>query len=144
MSLRKSGSRGGGSQRTARTDARGQYEFRDLEAGKYRLSVMRNGYLPQNYGQKRVRAFRGRPSGTPLTLGDGRVLDGIDFKLIRGGVVEGRVADQDYEPLSRVAVTLSGYQTVQGERTLVPVARGQDPMTAVSFAFSTSRREATS
>ena len=123
--LRKSGSRGGGSQRTARTDARGEYEFRDLEAGKYQLSVMRNGYLPQNYGQKRVQAFRGRPSGTPLTLGDGRVLDGIDFNLIRGGVVEGRVADQDYEPLSRVAVTLSGYQTVQGERTLVPVARAQ-------------------
>jgi protocatechuate 3,4-dioxygenase beta subunit len=125
VSLRKSGSRGGGSQRTARTDARGEYEFRDLEAGKYQLSVMRNGYLPQNYGQKRVQAFRGRPSGTPLTLGDGRVLDGIDFNLIRGGVVEGRVADQDYEPLSRVAVTLSGYQTVQGERTLVPVARAQ-------------------
>ena len=125
VSLRKSGSRGGDRQRTARTDARGEYEFRDLEAGKYQLSVMRNGYLPQNYGQKRVQAFRGRPSGTPLTLGEGRVLDGIDFNLIRGGVAEGRVADQDYEPLSRVAVTLSGYQTVQGERTLVPVARAQ-------------------
>ena len=120
VSLRKSGSR-----RTARTGARGEYEFRDLEAGKYQLSVMRNGYLPQNYGQKRVQAFRGRPSGTPLTLGEGRVLDGIDFNLIRGGVAEGRVADQDYEPLSRVAVTLSGYQIVQGERTLVPVARAQ-------------------
>ena len=125
VSLRKSGSRGGDSQRTARTDGRGEYEFRDLEAGKYQLSVMRNGYLPQNYGQTRVQVFRGRPSGTPLTLGEGRVLDGIDFNLIRGGVVEGRVADQDYEPLSRVAVTLSGYQTVQGERTLVPVARAQ-------------------
>ena len=125
VSLRKSGSRGGDRQRTARTDARGEYEFRDLEAGKYQLSVMRNGYLPQNYGQKKVQAFRGRPSGTPLTLGEGRMLDGIDFNLIRGGVVEGRVADQDYEPLSRVAVALSGYQTVQGERTLVPVARAQ-------------------
>ncbi len=125
VSLRKSGSRGGGSQRTARTGARGEYDFSDLAAGKYVLSVMRNGYLPQNYGQKRIQAFRGRPSGTPLTLGDGRVLDGIDFNLIRGGVVEGRVADQDYEPLSRVAVTLSGYQIVQGERTLVPVARAQ-------------------
>ena len=125
VSLRKSGSRGGDSQRTARTGARGEYDFSDLAAGKYVLSVMRNGYLPQNYGQKRIQAFRGQAGGTPLTLGEGQVLDGIDFKLTRGGVVEGRVADQDYEPLSRVAVTLSGYQTFQGERALVPVGRAQ-------------------
>ncbi len=125
VSLRKSGSRGGDSERSARSDDRGQYEFTDLEAGKYLLSVMRNGFLPQNYGQKRIQAFRGQPGGTPLTLGNGQVLNGIDFKLIRGGVVEGRVADQDYEPLSRVIVTMSGYQTMQGERTLVPVARAQ-------------------
>ena len=125
VSLRKSGSRRGESQQSARSDDRGQYEFRDLEAGKYLLSVTRNGFLPQNFGQKRVRAFRGQGGGTPLTLGDGQVLSGMDFKLIRGGVVEGRVADQDYEPLSRVAVTLSGYQTVRGERVLVPVSRAQ-------------------
>ena len=125
VSLRKSGSRGGDSERSARSDDRGQYEFTDLEAGKYLLSVMRNGFLPQNYGQKRIQAFRGQPGGTPLTLGNGQVLNGIDFNLIRGGVVEGRVADQDYEPLSRVIVTMSGYQTMQGERTLVPVARAQ-------------------
>lgn len=125
VSLRKSGSRRGSGERTARSDDRGQYEFRDLEAGKYLLSVTRNGFLPLDYGQKRVQAFRGQRGGTPLTLGDGQVLSGIDFNLIRGGVVEGRVADQDYEPLSRVIVTLSGYQTVQGERALTPVSRAQ-------------------
>lgn len=123
--LRKSGGRGGGGERTARSDDRGQYEFTDLEAGKYRLSVTRNGFLPQTYGQKRFQAFRRQPGGTPLTLGDGQVLSGIDFNLIRGGVVEGRVADQDYEPLSRVIVTLSGYQTVEGQRVLTPVSRAQ-------------------
>ena len=125
VSLRKSGSRRGAGERTARSDDRGQYEFTDLEAGKYQLSVTRNGFLPQNYGQKRFQAFRRRRGGTPLTLGDGQVLSGIDFNLIRGGAVEGRVADQDYEPLSRVIVTLSGYQTVQGERALTPVSRAQ-------------------
>ena len=125
VSLRKSVSRRGAGERTARSDDRGEYEFEDLEAGKYLLSVTRNGFLPQNYGQKRVQAFRGEGGGTPLTLVDGQVLSGIDFKLIRGGVVEGRVADQDYEPLSRVIVTLSGYQTVQGDRVLSPVSRAQ-------------------
>ena len=125
VSLRKSRSRRGAGERTARSDDRGRYEFRDLEAGKYLLSVTRNGFLPANYGQKRVQAFRGRRGGTPLTLGAGQVLNGIDFNLIRGGVVEGRVADEDYETLSRVIVTLSGYQTVQGERVLTPVSRAQ-------------------
>ena len=125
VSLRKSGSRRGAGERTARSDDRGQYEFGDLEAGKYHLSVTRNGFLPQDYGQKRVQPFRGRRGGTPLTLEDGQVLSGMDFNLIRGGVVEGRVADQDYEPLSRVIVTLSGYETVQGERVLTPVSRAQ-------------------
>ena len=125
VSLRKSGSRRGAGELTTRSNDRGQYEFSDLQAGKYLLSVTRNGFLPQNYGQKRVQTFRGQQSGTPLTLRDGQVLSGIDFNLIRGGVVEGRVADQDYEPLSRVIVTLSGYQTVQGERALTPVSRAQ-------------------
>jgi len=125
VSLRKSGSRRGAGERMARSDDRGRYEFRDLEAGKYLLSVTRNGFLPLNYGQKRVQAFRGQRGGTPLSLADGQVLNGIDFNLIRGGVVEGRVADEDYEPLSRVVVTLSGYQTVQGERVLSPVSRAQ-------------------
>ena len=125
VTLRKSGSRRGAGERTARSDDRGQYKFTDLEAGKYRLSVTRNGFLPQNYGQKRVQAFRRQRGGAPLTLGDGQVLNGIDFKLIRGGVVEGRVTDQDYEPLSGVAVTLSGYWTIGGERTLVGVSGAQ-------------------
>ena len=125
VSLRKSGSRRGAGERTARSDDHGQYEFRDIEEGKYLLSVTRNGFLPQDYGQRRFRAFRGQRGGTPLTLGNGQVLSGIDFNLIRGGVVEGRVADQDFEPLSRVIVTLSGYQTVQGERVLTPVSRAQ-------------------
>ena len=125
VSLRKSGSRRRDSQRTARSDARGEYEFSSLEPGKYLLSVTRSGFVRQNYGQKRIQAFRGQRGSTPLTLGDGQVLSGIDFKLIRGGALEGRVSDQDYEPLSRAAVTLSGYQTIQGERVLVPVGGAQ-------------------
>ena len=77
VSLRKSGSRRGAGERTARSDDRGEYEFMDLEAGKYLLSVTRNGFLPRNYGQKRVQAFRGQRGGTPLTLG-GRASVGRD------------------------------------------------------------------
>ena len=79
--------------RTLRSDGRGEYEFEDLAAGKYVLRATRSGYIPRNYGQKTSHSFRREEMGTSLSIAPGQVLDGIDFQLIRGGVVEGRVVD---------------------------------------------------
>lgn len=105
---------------TARTDDRGEYEFSDLKAGKYLVQATRNGYLRQSYGEK-TSSGSGRQVGTPLSLASGQVLGGIDFELIRGGVVEGAVVDQHNEPRSQVPVTLCSYRTLRGERSLRPV-----------------------
>ena len=59
--------------------------------------------------------------GTALTVGPGQVLENIDFRLIRGGVVEGRVVDQDKEPVERVAVRLRVYRSLGGEGRLLPL-----------------------
>ena len=107
--------------RTVRTDSRGEYTFRDLEAGQYILRATRDGYIPQDYGQKTTSSFR---RGTSLSVGPGQVVDEVDFHLIRAGVVEGRVVDQDNEPLVRVQVMLSGYRSLGGQRRLMPF--GQD------------------
>lgn len=125
LSLRLSGGARGERPRTVRTDARGEYEFKDLKPGRYLLSAVRNGFVRQGYGQKDSQDFAGRRAGTTLSLGPGEVLGDIDFKLIRGGVVEGRVVDQDNEPVSRVSVMLSGYRSLGGERGLIPVSRAQ-------------------
>ena len=125
VSLGSAGSRRRERPRTVRTNARGEYEFKDLEAGKYVLSATRNGYVPQNYGQKTIQPFRRPQGGTPLSLESGQVLAGIDLKLIRGGVVGGTVVDQDNEPLPRVLVMLSSYRSLGGERRLIPVGRAQ-------------------
>jgi len=117
--------RGNERPRTVRTDSRGEYELRDLEAGKYLLRATRNGYLPQRYGKKTSSGSGRRQRGTPLSLASGQVLDSIDFKMIRGGVLEGTVVDQHNEPRSRVSVTLSGYRSISGERNLFPVGRAQ-------------------
>ena len=117
--------RGNERPRTVRTDSRGEYELRNLEAGKYFLHATRNGYLRQGYGSKTSTGSGRRQRGTPLSLTSGQVLDSIDFKLIRGGVVEGTVVDQHNEPLSQVSVTLSSYESSGGERKLFLARRAE-------------------
>lgn len=117
--------RGNERPRTVRTDSRGEYELRNLKAGKYYLHATRNGYLRQGYSSKTLSGSGRRQRGTPLSITSGQVLDSIEFKLIRGGVVEGTVVDQYNEPLSRVSVTLSSYQSIGGERKLFPASRAQ-------------------
>lgn len=123
--LRSSGGSRGERPRTTRTDSRGEYEFRDLKPGKYVMRAARRGYVRQSYGQRVSGGFSRQAPGTTLSLSSGEVLSGIDFELVQSGVVEGRVVDQDNEPVSRVSVMLSGYRSLGGERGLMPVGRGQ-------------------
>ena len=121
LSLRAKTARPHDPPRTVRTDRQGEYTFRDLEAGQYTLRATRHGYLPRSYGQKATYSFRRDGVGTALTIGPGQVLENIDFRLIRGGVVEGRVVDQDKEPVERVAVRLRVLRRLGGEGRLLPL-----------------------
>ena len=104
VSLRSTGADPDGQSRTVRTNRRGEYAFEDLAAGKYLLSATRSGYISKNYGQRTSQRVRRENMGTSLSVRSGQVLDGIDFRLIRAGALEGRVVDQDNEPLARVRV----------------------------------------
>src|SRR6185436_2448814 len=62
------------------TDRDGKFEFKDLEPGQYRLRVIRNGYAPQEYGQRTTTT-----TGIPVTLAEGQQLKEVNFKLIAAG-----------------------------------------------------------
>ena len=124
LSLRSKAARPHDRPRTVRTNSRGEYTISDLAAGQYILRATRHGYIPRNYGQKTSYSLRREDVGTALTVGPGQVLDDIDFHLIRGGVVAGRVVDQDKEPVERVAVRLNASRSLGGEHRLLPL--GQD------------------
>lgn len=113
-------SRQAGLPQTGQTNENGEYEIRDLKPGQYSLTAVRNGYVPQAYGQKATDVFGILTQGTLLTVRPGEILNEINFQLVRGGVVEGQVVDQNNEPLSRAMVQLSRYRTFQGKRNLVP------------------------
>lgn len=77
----------------------GRFTFEKLEAGTYRLSAQRVGFLSMQYG-----ARSSNFSGTPIKLRDGEEVT-LEFKLPPQGVITGRVVDEDGDPMPRVQVS---------------------------------------
>jgi hypothetical protein len=102
------------------TDDTGVFDFTDLPAGRYSLSVSKSGFIALSYGQRRPLM-----AGTPLQLGDGQQLKGIEFRLPRGGVISGRILDEEGEPVVGANVRIMRYQYQQGDRRLSPAGNGQ-------------------
>jgi hypothetical protein len=102
----------GGGSRTAMTDEEGRYSFGDLAAGRYNLSVSKNGHVGVTYGQTRP----GRP-GTPIQLADGQKF-AANLQLPRGSVITGTVVDEYGEAIAGTQVRVLRYVIQGGRRTL--------------------------
>lgn len=98
------------------TNVRGEYEVKDLPAGRYQLRVQRSGYLPMHYGQR-----RSTEPARPFDVADGQALEKVDFALVRTGIISGRVVDETGEPVAGVAVRTMRQEYFLGRRGLVPV-----------------------
>ncbi len=87
----------------AYADADGQYTLEGLPVGAYRISVQarRQGYIfpPENT--------------VNLDLRNGQRHEGVDFRLERGAVVEGRVVGPNNEPVPRASVNVVPGQLFQ-------------------------------
>ena len=123
LMLRRVDSQTGDKPSTTQTDQGGDYRFEDVKPGKYTLAASRNGYVRQVYGQKGADPFS--PAGITLDVKPGEALESINFRLIRGGAVEGRILDVDNEPLANVMVQLMVYRSFQGKRRLMPTGMAQ-------------------
>jgi hypothetical protein len=94
---------GGTNQQTvaakATTDADGRYSFAGLTMGQFTIAPVAPVYvLPSNsmFGPGKV-----------VNLSSGEAVEGIDFKLARGGVITGRVSDADGHPLIEERISLT-------------------------------------
>ena len=112
-----SGELGPEGRRTASTNLDGVFEIRELPAARYTLSVTRGGYLSLQYGQRRP-----GEQGRPVQLGDGEVLEKIDFALPRMGTISGHVTDETGEPIEGVSLYAMRMLYFEGRRKLVPVS----------------------
>jgi hypothetical protein len=106
--------------RGALTDDVGVYDLPELPAGRYSVIVSKSGFVSLSYGQRRP-----LQAGTPLQLVDGQQLKGVDFRLPRGSVIEGRVLDEDGDAMPGVMVRVMRYQYQQGDRRLVAAGSAQ-------------------
>ena len=104
--------------KTALTDGQGRYEFRDLPAGRFSVSVSKPGYVNMQYGQ--LRPFE---SGKPIDLAEAQVMDKADVSLPRGGVLAGRIVDEFGEAVADVEVQAMRMQFQNGKRRMVPSGR---------------------
>lgn len=106
----------------AMTDGEGRYEITGIPAGTYAIAATKQNYVRSAFGAERVEG-----PGKRMTLTDGQVLDRIDFRLVRAGVITGRVVDEFGDPVTDVQVMPMRYQFVQGLRRLT--ASGRSVMT---------------
>ena len=107
-------------QREVTTDANGRYDAPGLPAGSYNITVSRRGYVTLAYGQ--TRPFQ---PGREVEVRAGQTNDRIDFALSRGGVITGRITDQNGEPQPGVQMSALQFSwQPNGARRLEPTSGG--------------------
>jgi hypothetical protein len=98
----------------ARTDAEGRYRVTGVPPGRYVIAPVAPAYVLQE--------MNNFPPGKPLTLSAGDSVEDADFRIVRGGVVTGRVTDSDGNPIVAEPVQVaSADSSNNGELRTPPV-----------------------
>ena len=82
------------------TDEEGRYKLTNVPPGRYQLTAVSPGYV---FAEASANGWQ---PGKVLNVVAGDELKDLDFTLVRGGVVTGRVTDSDGRPVAEEGVTL--------------------------------------
>ena len=109
----------------AKTDSEGNYRILGLRPGMVSLTPVAPVYVPPNpvFGQGRI-----------VNMGANEAVEGIDFKLTRGGVITGRVTDAGGLPVIEERISLT---QVDENGAAVP---GANPVWANYMMYMTDDR----
>jgi hypothetical protein len=77
------------------TDLQGLYRVNDIPPGNYQISTVAAAYVTVNEPTRKI-----------VVLNEGEAVEGIDFSLVRGGVITGKVTDADGHPVIELRVNL--------------------------------------
>ena len=106
----------------ARADNDGQYEFRDLPLGRYRLMAAKTGFGPVAADNQAPNRAAGSIADIGVTLADGERRERADIRLLRWGTLSGRVLDERGDPLQGARVDLLRPRYEAGRRRLMPAS----------------------
>src|SRR5439155_12840776 len=81
------------------TDDQGRFSFAGLTTDLYTLTAIKSGYATTRFGARR-RTDR----ATPIDVAGGAVVEGIEVRMPKGGVITGHVVDDVGDPLILAAV----------------------------------------
>jgi hypothetical protein len=95
------------------TDLGGRFEIKGVDPGRYRLRVIRNGYVTQEYGQRTP-----NDPGAILALSPGQDLKDLLFRLLPSAVISGRIQNENGDALPWVRVSALRATYTRGKRTL--------------------------
>jgi len=98
------------------TDADGAYEIAAVPAGTYAVTARKVGYTTVEFGQRRP-----SDAGRRVRVADGETLEHIDFTLPAASAINGRVVDENGDPVEDATVSIYTMTTVDGRRRLISV-----------------------
>ena len=128
---------------TADSDAEGRFKFDNIRPGQYRLSMEHSGF--SSMGKRRW--------GQALTLDPGQEMKDLVLRMQPSAVITGKIADDDGDPVSGVAVFVkraaaarhlrfgAGYTNDLGEYRISDLAPGRYVISAVLSKQSFQRSE---
>jgi hypothetical protein len=97
-----------------RTDGQGRFGFTNLVPGVYRVTVKKEEYIRQEFGQKGTGG-----SGLPVVIERGTRVDGLVFRLQPAATLAGKVANEDGIPVANILVqAMRRTYGVRGNRTI--------------------------
>jgi Carboxypeptidase regulatory-like domain len=93
----------------AKTDAEGKYRIADVPVGSYFVTPVAPVYVVPGAGRLTF-------STDPVVITGGETIDGVDFSLVRGGVVTGKVVDAEGRAVVEQTVSLQNADQQTGGR----------------------------
>jgi len=109
-----------GVQYTTSTDGDGQFRLSNLAGGIYQVWLEAPAFIVSD-----IREFT--PMGKPVVVNEGETVDDVNFTLVRGGVITGKVIDADGRPVIGEYVRLVPTDAKLGEA--IEALFGQDQQT---------------
>lgn len=91
------------------SDSDGNYRISNVPAGSYRIVPLSSNYVAADL-------VRGWSMGKTLIIGEGENIEGIDFSVVRGAVVTGKITDNQGRPVAEERVHVVPADSEQQQR----------------------------